>query len=259
MFCQNCGNQLKSNANFCSKCGFKVQRRETTNLQQEVRPSTSQPQPQAPQPQYQAPPQNAQPAPSPQQYQQAPPQYQQAQQSVGPKPMMVLQGSMTVGMFKSKIVYLVFYNDRMVVAEFTKQRQDEEIKAAIAKSKSEGKGFFKTSGAMLSSFTNYGNRFYQMTPAEAMNDETTNFEIPHGQISKFVFVRVDTVNYNDNTQNTTGGKIEIQHAGDKIKIGHSYTDGNKNIRGVLENLYGDRLKYKGKLLKFTITNRQGFI
>lgn len=231
MFCQNCGNKHNEDAKFCSKCGFKISLVEPESLKSAVA-------------------------------------YKEQQNGRMSEPVldkeslaiMVLNVSKKEGLLKRTNAFLVFFKDRLVLAELTSERQKAESKMLSQKIKEEGTGFFKGSAAMMSYWANYGNKYYQMTPTDILREELTNVEIHHSSISKIVFSRMESKSHTDNnTTSSTGGSLEIQYIDGKIAASHNYSDNNQNIKKVLENLYGGRLKYKGTKIIFSIGHKDGFI
>ncbi len=231
MFCQNCGNKLNENANFCSKCGFKVSSIEPESLKSAITQKEE--------------------------------QNEYKVDSVVDKEslaFMVLNVNKKEGLLKRTNAFLVFFKDRLVLAELTSERQKSESKKLSQKIKDEGTGFFKGSAAMVNYWANYGNKYYQMTPSDILREEPTNIEIHHTSISKFMFSKTETSRHTDNnTTSTTGGGLEIQYNNGKIAASHNYSDSNQNIKKILENLYGKRLKYKGTKVIFSIGHKDGFI
>jgi hypothetical protein len=231
MYCQNCGNKLNEDSKFCSKCGFKVSLTEPESLKSAITHKEQ--------------------------------QSEHKSQPVLDKEslaFMVLNVNKKEGLLKRTNAFLVFFKDRLVLAELTSERQKSESKMMSQKIKEEGTGFFKGSAAMMNYWANYGNKYYQMTPTDILREEPTNIEIDHSTISKFVFSRMETKSHTDNnTNSSTGGGLEIQYANGKIAATHSYSDNNQNIKKNLENLYGSRLKYKGTKVIFSIGQKDGFI
>ncbi|MBV1758854.1 MAG: zinc ribbon domain-containing protein [Dethiosulfatibacter sp.] len=231
MYCQNCGSKINEDAKFCTKCGFKVSLSEPESLKSATT-------------------------------------HKEQQSKLNSEPVldkeslafMVLNVNKKEGLLKRTNAFLVFFKDRLVLAELTSERQKAESKMMSQKIKEEGTGFFKGSAAMMSYWSNYGNKYYQMTPSDILREEPTNIEIDHSTISKFVFSRMETKSYSDNnTNSSTGGGLEIQYANRKIAASHNYSDNNQNIKKILENLYGNKLKYKGTKVIFNFGNKDGFI
>jgi len=153
---------------------------------------------------------------------------------------------------------MVFFKDSLVIAELTAQRQKDETQIVTERNKEAKGGFLKGSMALMNHWSSYGGKYYSMTPAEILAEETTNMEIPHRDISRFLFSRVESNSSGENTT-STGGAIEVQHRFGKIKASHTYHDSNQNIKNALQSLYGTALKYRGSKILFSTGHRDGFV
>lgn len=153
---------------------------------------------------------------------------------------MVLNAAKKDGFLKSSNSYLVFLQDKIVVAVVTEKRLNEELIKMQQKNKEEGKGFLKGAAAMINFWSSYGNRFYTMTPEEILQEDKSNFVINNSDVKKVMFKKAKGDHHQDDYK---PGQLIID-ANNIIKTSHSYTDGNKNIKKVLESLYGNRLQYK---------------
>ncbi len=225
-FCSTCGCALNSGDRFCTQCGKSVAAFVPTTASQAV--SSSQPVP--------APAQHAQPV------------------------YMVLSAAKKDGLL-SKQGYLVFYPDCVVFAHLTKELQNAETERLRAQLKAEGKGFFQSSAAMMSMWSSYGERYYSLTREDVLRQAAENFAVYYMQVSKCSF---DTFNSSADSDDTrVGGTMSIYTDTGKLKFSHRYTDSNGNIKGVLQGLFGQRLRYSvagGGLINIRFSsNKQGFI
>lgn len=234
MYCENCGHKLSDTAKFCPACGTRVAGREGV----------------APPPPTVAPgikpklPETSQPV--------APetPRQQNREHAS-----MVLSVNKKEGLLKRTSAHLVFFADRMVIAELSAERQKQENALLSARIKEEGKSFFQGSAAMMEYWRNFSNRYYTMSPAEVLNEDRNNLEITHADVHRFTFQRYES----DDDAKKTGGELEIDHRYGKLKASHTYGDGNQNIKRHLEAFYGGRLKYRGSKILFSRGSRDGFI
>lgn len=213
MFCKKCGQELSDTSKFCSSCG-----------------------------------QPTQPVPSPiAQSQENSPvhqQYQQAMPSASERVYMVLKTNRKSSMFKMTTCYIVFMQDRLVLAYLTKEKQKTESKKLSQEIKASGKGFFKGSAAMMSYWNNYHQKYYNMSSEQILSEETENMLIYYNSISQFYFrayySRIDS----DGSDQSTGGKLRISlPEGETLKFTHSIAN-DRSIRNTLTELLGNRLKYK---------------
>lgn len=225
-FCSACGTALESGVRFCTQCGKSVAANVPVSAQQVVY---------SPQP-VSAPQQDARPV------------------------YMVLSVSKKDGLL-SKPGYLVFYPDCAVFAYLTKELQNAENERLRAQLKAEGKGFFQSSAAMMSMWSSYGERYYSLTREDVVRQAAENFAVYYMQVSKCSFDTFNSSSYSDDTR--VGGTISFHTDAGKLRFSHRYTDSNGNIKGVLQGLFGQRLRYSvagGGLINIRFSsNKQGFI
>ncbi|MFO7636228.1 MAG: zinc ribbon domain-containing protein [Clostridia bacterium] len=159
---------------------------------------------------------------------------------------MVLNVQRKEGILNLTTCCLVFFPTSTVFSVITKERQNRENKMVQERLKAEGKGFFKASAEMMSHWANFGQRYYSMSPGEILQEDTANTILSNQDINRITFVssnRQQTVT--GQTGNSSQGELNIECSQGKIKTTHQYSDSNKNIKNVLENLFTGRLKYKG--------------
>ena len=217
MFCTNCGKQLADGSRFCTNCGKQL--------------GVSAPVQQAPQqPVYNAPP--------PQ------PQYQQQFQNAGEQVHLVISTNRKYSMLKMTPCNIVFMSDRLVLAHLSKERQKMESDRLSQEIKASGKGFFKGSAAMMSYWSNYHKKYYEMNSGQILAEDPDNMLIYYNTITQLLFHAYDTDYSSDGSQQTSGGKPHISLAGgETLKFSHSIGN-NSSIRDTLTQLLGSRLKYK---------------
>lgn len=103
------------------------------------------------------------------------------------RPYLVLSTSKKEGMLKSVPCYLVFLENEIILAHLSKERQKQEMKEYKEQLKAEGKGFFKSTMAMINFWNSYGERYYEMDVQSILNEEPKNYKIRHVEINKFTF------------------------------------------------------------------------
>jgi len=160
---------------------------------------------------------------------------------------LVLSVNKKEGIFKQVPCYLVFSDEGVILNFISRERQQEELAKYKDQLKAEGKGLLKRTLMLANFWKEYADNFYNMTKEEVLALDAQNNFIPYGNISKFKFVgeRQDTSTDPDIQTNNTPGKIEIE-AGQKLKFQHKYSDNNRNIKPILEGLFGKKLKYKAQ-------------
>src|SRR6056297_3594923 len=221
MYCQNCGNKVSENSKFCSLCGAKL-----NSVQKTKKENTSK----------------------------TPSSSSSVEED---KALMVLNTSLKEGFLKSIGCYLVFFNDRIVVFKLLKDRQNEEIKKFQKELKKSGTGFLKSSVAMMSFWSSFGDRFYKMTPEEILSEEKENFQIYNNDISKIEFKQSLTI-VDEDSQRQKMGDIKIKYSSEELKFQHKYNDSNGNIKKVLSSLFNRNLKYKGRKSIVVLGDKDGF-
>ena len=237
MYCENCGNKLNDTAKFCPACGTPVAGRVAANTASV---------PVAPPPVVERKPETVfAPVPPP----------GTRKEPASETALMVLAVNKKEGLLKRTSAHLVFFRDRLLIADLTPERQKQENAALSARIKEDGKGFFQGSAAMMDYWRNFGNRYYSMSPAQILNDDRNNMEIMHADVHRFTFQRYDS----DDDAKKNAGDLEIEHRYGRLKASHTYGDGNQNIRAHLERFYGGRLKYRGSKVLFSRAQRDGFI
>ncbi len=222
MYCQNCGNKVSEDSKFCSICGTKLTsnpRNEEENNSKTIESFSS--------------------------------------INKGNKALMVLNASLKEGLLKSIGCYIIFFDDSIIVFKLSKKIQNEETKKFQKKLKESGTGFFKGSAAMMTFWSNFGDRFYNMTPEEILSEEKENFQIQNNDISKIEFKQSLTI-VDEDSQHQKMGDIKIKYLNGELKFQHKYNDSNGNIKKVLSSLFNRNLKYKGKNSSIVLGNKEGF-
>ncbi|MFO7887703.1 MAG: zinc ribbon domain-containing protein [Eubacteriales bacterium] len=222
MYCQNCGNKVKDSAKFCSLCGAKlnsVEKSKEEKIEKKVESHSS--------------------------------------IDEEKKALMVLNTSLKEGFLKSVVCYNVFFNDRIVFFKLSKDRQNEEVKKYQKELKESGAGFLKSSAAMISFLTSFGDRFYKMTPEEILAEDKESFQVFNNNISKIEFKQSLIMVENDG-QSQKMGHMKIKYPSGELKFQHKYKDSNGNIKKVLSSLFNRSLKYKGRKTIVFSGNKDGF-
>ncbi|HZK10451.1 MAG TPA: hypothetical protein VFD08_05210 [Clostridia bacterium] len=130
------------------------------------------------------------------------------------------------------------------MAFLSPQRQKEESAKVSSDVKAQGKGFLKSSAAIMQHWSNYYKKYYSMTSADILAEESENYAIEYGDINKILY-RSETTDTDSDGQNYGHqGKIEISLSnGNKIKFTHTHHH-DKKIKIMLLELFEEKLKYK---------------
>jgi len=156
--------------------------------------------------------------------------------------LLILHANRSMGFMKSIISYLIFTQEEIIVTHIDKETQKIEIKNYKQQLKDQGKGFIKSTLAMIKFWDNFGNRYFNMEKENILIENQNNFSIPNTTVEKLVFKALRQ-GY-DETSNTVMGDITIKTSNGKYKFSHNYDNSYKQIKVVLTNLFGKTLKYK---------------
>lgn len=166
---------------------------------------------------------------------------------------LVLSTSRKTGFFRAVTCYVIFNEDVILLAHINKKRQNEELLNHRLKLKEEGVGFIKAAYSVMTYWHGYGTRYYTMPKQQILKEDPSNVEVSVSDIQKLFF---KTARYRkqsgDGSNVSSPGRLTIKTANEKFDLGHSYFDSKKNIKKLLSELFCDRLKYKGRMLSFTM-------
>ena len=134
---------------------------------------------------------------------------------------------------------LIITDQRTIFAQLTSKMLKEAAAEAQKKGKEEGKGFFSRWAAQLKSTMAYSERYWNILPDEALNENPGNFAIPNQEIKSLKIKHKHESSWgNEAEQSITEIKIESARKKDTYNI-----DGyNKDIQNMLKNVFGDRAK-----------------
>ncbi len=137
--------------------------------------------------------------------------------------------------------YVIFYNDRLVLAHLSPELQKAESARKSAEIKASGIGFFKGSAEMMRYWANYQEKYRTMPISSIIAEDPLNAEIPYNMISELYF-RAFTSGDDDDPD--SGGNLNISLSNSQvIKLQHKVSHSN-SIKSTLESLLGFRIKYK---------------
>ena len=223
MFCSQCGHAIREGDAFCTRCGNRVAL---------APPTIHNPVYQPPSP---IPAQPAQtfayaPAPAPR---------------LAEKIVWIFRADRKFSIFKMTPCYIVFMEDKAVLAFITPELQKREGDRVSREIKEANTGFFKGSAAMMKFWSDYYKKYYTMSSAAILAEDPTNVILPYHQISEVYFKGFyESVSSGDSSSTVTQGKFEIETAnGENYKFTHSQT-ADRSIQETLTRLFGSRLKYK---------------
>jgi hypothetical protein len=140
---------------------------------------------------------------------------------------------------RSDTYTLVLTDSRMVFAELTGDMMKEAVTEAQRKGKEEGKGFFARWGDQLKATMNYSERYWQMSPDEALQENPKNFAIQNASVKKIKVSAKDTSSGSDDPgRSYTELKIESSAGKYEFRVdGHS-----KRVKDPFKAVFGDVVK-----------------
>jgi len=223
MFCDQCGQRLEPQSNFCSRCGHKI------------KPVAQQPTMPAPTPHVQQP--VRQPVQQPVQ-----PSTTQPDERVA----WVFGATRKLSAFKVVACNMVFMRSRLVLAHLTPALQKAESARVSQEIKADGKGFFKSSAAMMRFWADYHKQYYDMPVQAILAQDASNMAVDYAAVSEVLFkCYSETTDYSDSSSGSVAqGKLHIKlTGGETIKFTHNQWHDN-NLRQMLTDLFGQKLKYR---------------
>jgi hypothetical protein len=110
---------------------------------------------------------------------------------------------------------------------------------AQKKGKEEGKNFFSRWADQIKATTNYTERYWNISPDEALSENPGNFDIPNQEIKVIKIKKKRKSGWDqENEQTITEIKIESAVKNETYNI-DSYSS---NIVNMLKGIFGDRVK-----------------
>jgi hypothetical protein len=116
-----------------------------------------------------------------------------------------------VGFLKQKQCYLVFTDQRIVVAYHDPKKAQEEYEKKIDEHEKTGKkaNIFKKIGAKWSTHTNFHQRYLEMDPENILQETTDNFSILPGSVAKLVLKRGSVSRDQDGFEHRNNDNLSI--------------------------------------------------
>ena len=155
----------------------------------------------------------------------------------------VLSTSKKEGLVKQILCYLVFYDDEIIFAYLSKERQNLEYKKHTQELKDSGAKLLTRIGSNLQFFENYGVKYYQMSKEDILKEESKNFSVKYGQIKKVKFSRPKMVHYNDGDFKENIGNLIITLPNEKLKFTHKNNDKEGIIKIIFKKNCAGSFKY----------------
>ena len=134
---------------------------------------------------------------------------------------------------------VIITDERAIFAQLTSDMLKEAAKEAQRQGKEEGKGFFARWADQLRATMSYSERYWDIPPDEALNENPGNFAIPNDDIKKINIKQKTQSGWGDDAdQYITELKIEARGRKDTYNV-DSFSN---EMKEMLKSIYGDRLK-----------------
>jgi len=134
---------------------------------------------------------------------------------------------------------LVITDQRLVFAQLTSKMLKEAAVEAQRKGKEEGKGFFSRWADQLKATMAYSQRYWDISPEQALHENSGNFSIPNQEIKKMKIKRKDQSGWGDEAQRLV---TELKIESNSRKMTFNVDNYDNDIKNSLQNVFGDRFK-----------------
>jgi len=133
---------------------------------------------------------------------------------------------------------VIVTSQRTIFAQLTSNMLKDAAVEAQRKGKEEGKGFFSRWADQLKATTSYSERYRNIPPEEALNENPGNFAIPNHDIKLIKIKKRHSGRDQETGQTITEVKIESALKKETYSI-----DGySGNTVNMLKGIFGDRVK-----------------
>ena len=129
---------------------------------------------------------------------------------------------------------LIITDQRTIFAQLTANMLKEAAAEALRKGKEEGKGVFARWADQLKATMAYSERYWNIPPGEALNENHGNFAIPNQEI-KLIKIKQKNESGWEQESDRTNTEVKIESAGKKDTY-------SKDTQNMLESIFGDRVK-----------------
>jgi len=140
---------------------------------------------------------------------------------------------------RSDTYTLVVTNERMVFAELTNDMMKEAVAEAQRKGKEEGKGFFARWGDQFKATMNYSERYWKMSPDEALGENPKNFAIQNASVKK---IKVSSKEISSGSDDSGRSYTEMKIESSAGKYDFRADGQAKSIKEALKGVFGDTVK-----------------
>ena len=134
---------------------------------------------------------------------------------------------------------LVITDQRTIFAQLTANMLKEAAMEAQKTGKEEGKNFFARWADQLKATLAYSNRYWEITPEAALNENPGNFAIPNQDIKQIKIKRKTQSNWGDDVDQIIA---EVRIEATTKKENYTVDTYSKEMVDMLKGVFGDRVK-----------------
>ena len=134
---------------------------------------------------------------------------------------------------------LIITDQRTIFAQLTANMLKEAVAEANRKGKEEGKSFFSRWADQLKATMAYSNRYWDIPPDEALNENPGNFAIPNQEIKQIKIKQKTQSNWGQDVDQTI---TEVRIESTVKKETYNVDTYSQDMVNMLKTVYGDRVK-----------------
>lgn len=134
---------------------------------------------------------------------------------------------------------VIITEKRAIFARLTSDMLKEAAMEAQRKGKEEGKGLFSRWADQLKATMSYSERYWNIPPDEALNENSGNFAISNQDIKSIQIKQKSQSGWGDDADRSIT-EVKIESAGKKEN--YNIDTYSKDMVNMLKSIYGDRVK-----------------
>ena len=134
---------------------------------------------------------------------------------------------------------VIVTSQRTIFAQLTSKMLKDAAMEAQRKGKEEGKGFFSRWADQIKATTAYSERYWNIPPDEALNENPGNFMIPNQDIKLIQIKKKRHSGWDQETEQTT---TEVKINSTVKREAFSLDGYSSNTVNLLKSIFGDRVK-----------------
>ena len=134
---------------------------------------------------------------------------------------------------------MVVTDTRSIFAQMTSAMIQQIGKEAVQRAKEEGKGFFARWGAQLKAHIGFSQRYLDMSPEEALNENKDNFFLNNDDIRTIKVRRKTKSRGGEDDADYIVTEFTIEARGKKFQ--YEMESWNKDVHEMLKSVFGSRV------------------